>query len=441
MFKFARILPIFGIVMLLLGASVATTSAQGGPTATPVPLTACKAENTKVVNFWHGLTGPDGAYLTDMINQYNAANTDKICVKLQVIFWDNFFPKWLSGVAAGTPPDVVVYHINEMPQYAELGAVVPIDDLAKQVGIDISKYPQTQQTFSHWKGKLYGVPLDVHPIGMYLNVDLVKAAGLDPTKPPTDRASFLDWAQKLTKPDNNVYGVCFASTNVQNFRVWYGWLWQNDAKFISDDNTKILVNNPAAAETLQFASDLVNKYKVAPEGEQDPDVDFLGGKCAMTFQGPWFIHGVIDAKVNFVTAPQPVMFKHPGVWASDHFFGISKQDNKDNQLNAMKFVKWMEDHANLWGLSGMVPVDESVRTGSAYTSSDIYKYQKAFVDELAFTHLTPVIPQSTEIFAENNQTPLISNIQAVMLGAKDVNTALNDMQTGMQKVLDKGAAK
>jgi ABC-type glycerol-3-phosphate transport system substrate-binding protein len=182
----------------------------------------------------------------------------------------------------------------------------------------------------------------------------------------------------------------------------------------------------------------VNKYKVAPQGEQDPDTDFKNGLCALHFQGPWWINGFADTKgFNFATAPQPVMFKQPGVWASDHFFGISKQDNKDNQLAAMKFVKWMEDNANLWGLSGMVPVDETVRTGEAYTSSAIYKYQKAFVDELAYTHLTPVVKQSTEIFAENNQTPLVVNFQAALLGAKDVKTALKDMQEGIQAVLDK----
>jgi len=91
----------------------------------------------------------------------------------------------------------------------------------------------------------------------------------------------------------------------------------------------------------------------------------------------------------------------------------------------------------LWGLSGMVPVDEAIRTGDAYTGTDIYKYQKAFVDELPYTHLTPVVKQSTEIFAENNQTPLVVNFQAALLGAKDVKTALADMQTGIQAVLDK----
>ena len=234
--------------------------------------------------------------------------------------------------------------------------------------------------------------------------------------------------------------MCFASVNVQSFRVWYGWIFQNGGKFISDDNKQIVVDSPENAETLQFAVDLVNKYKVAPQGEQDPDTDFQNGKCALHFQGPWWINGFVETQgLNFATAPQPVMFKQPGVWASDHFFGISKQDNVENQQGAIKFVKWMNDHANLWGLSGMVPVDQAIREGADYMGTPIYQYQKAFVAELPYTHLTPVIPQSTEIFAENNQTPLVVNLQAALLGAKDVKTALADMQAGIQAVLDKSS--
>ncbi len=418
--------------LVLVGANLSAVFAQD---ATPEATPACK-EGSAEVTFWHGLTGPDGAYLSGLVNQYNAENTDNLCVVVTTYNWDVFFDKWLSGVAAGNPPDAVVLHINEVPQYASQGAMAPMDDLATQVGLDISGFPQTQQTYSHYDGELYGAPLDVHPIGMYINTDIATAAGLDVTNPPTDQASFLDWAQKMTKDDGSQYGVCFASVNVQSFRVWYGWLWQNDAPFISDDGTTITVNSPAAAETLQFASDLISRYKVAPEGEQDPDTDFINGKCGITFQGPWYIHGFIDAGVPFITAPQPVMFNHPGVWASDHFLAVSEQSDMTRELNAAKFIKWTIDHADIWGLSGMVPADQTVREGESYTGSDIYQYQKAFVDELDYTHLTPVITQSTEIFAENNQTPLVTNFQAALLGAKDVDTALADMQAGIQAVLD-----
>lgn len=126
-------MPVFLLVLVLLGIGLTTSVAQDRPAE-------CK-DGSKTINFWHGLTGPDGAYLADMVKQYNTDNADNLCVILTVYNWDVFFDKWLSGVAAGTPPDVVIYHINELPQYASLGAVTPIDDLAAGVGLDGEQLP------------------------------------------------------------------------------------------------------------------------------------------------------------------------------------------------------------------------------------------------------------------------------------------------------------
>lgn len=429
--KSRRFIPLFLLFALVIAINVPAAFAQ--ETNTP----ACP-EGSISIDFWHGLTGPDGSFLAKMVDQYNQENTDGLCVNLTVIHWDQFFSKWLSDVGTGNPPDVVLYHINEMPQYAQLGAVTPITDLADEVGIDLSVFPEEMQNLSHWNSDLYGVPLDVHPVAMYINTDLAEAAGLDISAPPTDRDTFLEWAQAMNHPDEGVYGVCFASVNVQSFRVWYGWLWQNGARFIDDSGSMVVVSSPEGEEALQFASDLVNTYGVAPEGEQDPDTDFQNGKCGIHFQGPWWITGFAETEgLNFMTAPQPVMFDEPGVWASDHFFGISTQEDTESQLNGMKFVKWMVDHGALWGESGQIPASSEARESEAFTSSDIYKYQLAFVDEIPYAHLTPVIPQSTEIFAENVQTPLVVNFQAAMLGALDPATALQEMQAGIQQVLDR----
>lgn len=415
--------------MLLINLSV-TLAQETQPVVCP--------GDAKTIDFWHGLTGPDGRFLQDMVNQYNAENEDGLCVNLTVIHWDQFFSRWLSDVGTGNPPDVVLYHINEMPQYAQLGAVTPITEMAEEVGIDLSDFPEEMQTLSYWNGELYGVPLDVHPIGMYINVDLATAAGLDVNNPPTDRESFLEWAQAMNKPEEGVYGVCFASVNVQSFRVWYGWLWQNGARFIDETGKQVVVDSPEAQEALQFAYDLIHTYRVAPEGQQDPDTDFQNGRCGIHFQGPWWITGYVDTEgLNFMTAPQPVIFDEPGVWASNHFFGISTQEDKESQLNAMRFVKWMVDRGDLWALSGQIPASQTARESEVFTQSDIYKYQKAFVEQIPYAHLTPVIPQSTEIFAENVQTPLVVNFQAALLGALDVPTALAEIKRGVQEVLDR----
>ena len=56
------------------------------------------------IDFWHGLTGPDGVFLEDMVNTYNETNEDGIFVQLNVFHWDVFFDRWVASVATGDPP-------------------------------------------------------------------------------------------------------------------------------------------------------------------------------------------------------------------------------------------------------------------------------------------------------------------------------------------------
>ena len=407
---------------------------------TIVPVSA--QDDMMTIDFWHGLTGPDGVFLEDMVNTYNETNEDGIFVQLNVFHWDVFFDRWVASVAAGDPPDVVIYHINEMPQFAEDGVVTPIEELIEEVGVDMSDFSDAIMDMSTFGGTLYGFPIDIHPIGMYYNVDAVEAAGLDPDSPPSNAEELLSWAEALTVDSDgdgtiDQYGISAPATNVMTFRLWWGLIFQNGGSFISDDLSTITIDNAEAAEALEFLRDLVNVHGVAPEGQSDPDTDFLTGSVAITFQGPWWINGFVDAGLNFRTAPVPTLFDAPGVWASSHYFGFSVQDDADSQVAAMKFAGWMSDSGALWGLSGQIPASATARADETFTGSDIYQYQKAFVDSLDFIYYTPPITTSTEVFAENVQTPLVIGWQSVMLDVVSASDAFAEMQSGIQAVLDR----
>ena len=76
---------------------------------------------------WHGLTGSDGAVFAEMLQQYAKANPEA-CFESQGIPWDLFFQKYPTAVAAGTPPDMVIFHAAEVSQMAAEGLMQPMDD-------------------------------------------------------------------------------------------------------------------------------------------------------------------------------------------------------------------------------------------------------------------------------------------------------------------------
>src|SRR5438128_540692 len=94
--KFFRAAALTLMAVSIISSGGFSARAQGSdPTKAP----ECQA-GAKTINYWHGLTGPDGAFLLNMVNKFNAENKDGLCVNLTVINWDQFFSKWLSDVAA-----------------------------------------------------------------------------------------------------------------------------------------------------------------------------------------------------------------------------------------------------------------------------------------------------------------------------------------------------
>ena len=65
----------------------------------------------KTVVFWNGYTGPDRPVLEDLVNQYNAANTD-IEIKMEIMPWDTLFQKLMPAMIAGYSPDLIAMSVG-----------------------------------------------------------------------------------------------------------------------------------------------------------------------------------------------------------------------------------------------------------------------------------------------------------------------------------------
>ena len=136
------------------------------------------------IDLWHGWTGADNAEMLDeVIQKFNKKNNG-ITVKITAFGWGDFFPKWVLAAKQGNPPDVVLYHHTEVAEYKARGITIPLNDLLKEVPIDMTGVPQALIDASIFDGEWYTIPGDLHPLAVYYNVDLLEKAGLDPNKLP-----------------------------------------------------------------------------------------------------------------------------------------------------------------------------------------------------------------------------------------------------------------
>src|SRR5262249_38004070 len=90
--------------------------------------------------------------------------------------------------------------LPDLGEWAARGAIQNIDPLIAAAHLDMSDYLHSGLNLSRYKGHLYGLPIELDDMTLYVNPDLFHAAGLT-TYPHTMSEVAAD-AVKLTKTDS-----------------------------------------------------------------------------------------------------------------------------------------------------------------------------------------------------------------------------------------------
>ena len=185
--------------------------------------------------------------------------------------------------------------LPSFPSSHSKGMLRPIDDIIASTKLDLTAVPDAGRKAVTYEGKLYAVPLDVHPLALYYNVDMVKQAGLDPAKPPKTGEEFLDWANKLTVKDAagkvTRYGFELPNTWATARWTWFSLIYQFGGTFL-DEKGMAAVDSQASRKALQFLVDLIKVHGVTnPQvgGNKGEDA-FASKQVAMKFIGPWEVN-------------------------------------------------------------------------------------------------------------------------------------------------------
>lgn len=420
-------------------AALGAAASVAGPLARPAVRVGAVRQQT-TITFWHGLTGGDGTeQMTNIIDRYNAENQDGIRVEQTPIpSWDEVFSKWVLAAASGRPPDVVMYHPSELPEFAARKVTAPIDELVQRVGFDFVGVNETVLQSCRWEDQLYAVPNDTHQLGLYFNADLAEEAGLDPNRPPSTRDEFLDWARRLTVRDgDNVsqYGLSMPSEGAVPRWTWYSLLHQNGGRFL-DDQGKSAVDSPESAEALQFLVDLIHSERVAPEGAGGGADPVAAKQVAMWFVGPWEVTERRRQGIRLGTAPMPTIGRQAATWTNSHCQSISRQDDDARYEPSVRFMKWLYDHYYLLAREiGLIPVSPAALTSPEFTQDERYPLYAPFIDQPLVYE--PSLTQYTSIFSFEKPTPLSTSLQEALTRRKTVEEAVRDMKQGIDEQLAK----
>ena len=349
------------------------------------------------ITFWSLFTGGDGEFFDAMINEFNASQ-DEIVMKNDMVKFDDYYTKLTTALAAKAAPDVIVVHQGNMPNYVK-GSLLPLDEY---VSADMIADFQTRPIEAcRFDGKLYSIPLDVHPIVMYYNKDILAEAGI--TEIPTTAEEFLE-ASRIIKDKTGKWGLGIDNTTgvykaYTLTRLFFSMMAQQGGSFLNADNTAAAFNNEMGAAALDFLKAGVNEGINPGELDYDAAMNmFKLGEVAFYFNGVWATGALEQVEgLNFAAAPLPAFLGDGSCWAGSHTLAIPVQKNQDPQkvAAAVTFIDWMTSHGELWAKAGHIPTRKSVVEKDAFKE---LPYRADYADAAAYALETPRTPAWDEIY-------------------------------------------
>ncbi len=444
---FSGMLAVVAIVAMFALSLTSTMAQDATPVPTETPIVAEIGSGGSIhISFWNGLTGSDGVTLNDMLAQFATENPD-ISITVEMIAWNTLYQKLQTAFVAGTYPDMFLLHASEVPQYASFGVLKDLSSWYTSGGgwfpdDDISQTTMNGMTYD---GVKYGIPLDNHGRGLWINTAMFDAAGIstDPDTAPTDYAGWVELFQKLTldKNGNNALSPDFDPENVVQWGYTVGeWpnvnfiagLYQNGGQFLSDDGKTIMVNSDAGVTALQQAVDLVYKYHVSPPSAGfDTWQGFGAGAVAVLPTGTWFRNQALlftdipsMAWRNFQFGPQPA------AWFGMHTFMVPAELSGDKLAAVEKIIQWVSENEVGWAASGQVPARLS-----AQAALDPVNYPSNILLGQTFTDYGVNDPATT--VTQELLVDLDAELQNALNGIKEPKQALDDAAALMQQVLDR----
>jgi len=367
-------------------AKVATPAAkppETAPTVAPTPIVAEAGQGSTIINFWNGLTGPDGEGMQRLVERYTQQNGD-VTVKMQRIPWRTFYDKFSASLVAGNPPEMAIFHSEQVIRYSSRGLLKPLNDFTEGKVVAGASIPIEDMgytlPYAQYQDKLYSVPLDQYTWAILYNKKLVKEAGLDPEKPPTTRDEFLEWGRRTTL-DNNGKRLGESGFDPKNITVWglvynlNSGIWesllaqQNVDPMISGSESKdVNTDSPEAIKALQEMVSWREQHGFAPQASGSAPVEgFWAGKVAMYFNGIWMANAIKQhSDVSTGVAPIPKFFQEQKVTFSGHQMTIPAKIEGKAAEESYKLIKYISDNAIEWAKEGQTPARKSLLNSAEF---------------------------------------------------------------------------
>jgi ABC-type glycerol-3-phosphate transport system substrate-binding protein len=255
-----------------------------------------------VIQYWEKWTGAEASQMMDIVDEFNRTVGKEKKIFVAFLSQTQVDQKTLVATANGVPPDVAGIWDKQIPQFAAMNALEPLDDLAAPRGITAPYYKPAYWKGCTYAGRLYALVSTPAAMALHYNKRIfeedaakLRAAGLDPTRPPQtihelDRYSE---ALDLRGPENRLLRAGHLPIEpgwyIDVTGLWFG------AELYDERTRKLQLDSPAniaaydwiRSYSTRLGVPTIRQFKGGFGNFDSPQNAFLAGKVAMEQQGPW----------------------------------------------------------------------------------------------------------------------------------------------------------
>ncbi|WP_432547688.1 extracellular solute-binding protein [Kineococcus sp. SYSU DK004] len=338
--------------------------------ATPVVGTAAGTE----LAYWNFFTGGDGERMVDLVNAYRSEAPDVTVTDTTLMWGAPYYTKLAMACAGGRAPDLASMHLSRLPAFAaHLLDPFDLDELEAR-GISADSFPAPVWDSATVDGQLFALPLDTHPLVLYVNTDLCDRAGLlDGDGQLVDLGSpeaFLDAGRRLAEVTGST-GISWAAADgLASWMLFWSLYRQQGGNIELPVGGSAQVDREAMVSTFSFLRDMTDGTVCSPtlDGPAAPAV-FASEQAGLFMLGPWEIVTAQTAGIPFTMVQFPAVFGDtPYVRADSHSFVLPRQSSLDpaRRSAAYDMAASMLRNSDTWAQGGHIPALQDVVQSAEY---------------------------------------------------------------------------
>ena len=376
--------------------------------------------------------------MEEIANEFEKRNPD---IKINLA-WGVKKDKILTEISAGDPPDVFMWW-QGLEDLRSRDALLPMNEYIKKYNVNLKRYfPALVETYTFGE-KLFGLPLQMKTSCLAYNKDLFDAAKLPYPDKTWTWDKYLEIASKLTI-DKDGDGRRDQFGTVLPWFIY--WIAINGGDVVDTKTMKCVIDRPKSREALEF---LYKLYKNAcpafsnqeTSGASGSEMEsFLTGRTAMYVVPAWALGSCIKGMKNhrwaLAPVPKPSKGKMTGIFDDACLVIANKTKHPEEAFRFINFYCGPEGMKIFARGRNGIPADrEAANTVFAVPPPEGLKY---YVDA-AESSTKPLIPRVKNFL--QIQSICQWSWDSILMGSKDIDTALSDCVKDVNKVLAESNVK